>query len=151
MTVQFLSFEEVQMAMISSMITTSGQLRSVRQVYQSQLTLQLPRLCILSGQQHYCLLSSSLIYRFIRKIFTDVPYNSLHSFRSIYTALIKTFSVSRTFMTSYAVQIKGGSRSPVNSFRTTIQRATPAIHLNYFIAKDISARSYFAPFDKKLI
>ena len=54
-------------------------------------------------------------------------------------------------MTSYAVQIKGGSRSPVNSFRTTIQRATPAIHLNYFIAKDISARSYFARFDKKLI
>ena len=54
-------------------------------------------------------------------------------------------------MTSYAVQIKGGSRSPVNSFRTTIQRTTPAIHLNYFIAKDISARSYFAPFDKKLI
>ena len=54
-------------------------------------------------------------------------------------------------MTSYAVQIKGGSRSPVNSFRTTTQRATPAIHLNYFIAEDISARSYFAPFDKKLI
>ena len=92
-----------------------------------------------------------MIYRFIRKIFTDVPYNRLHSFRPIYTALIKTFSVSRTVMTSYAVQIKGGSRSPVNSFRTTTQRATPVIHLNYFIAKDISARPYFAPFDKKLI
>ena len=45
------------------------------------------------------------IYRFIMKIFTHIPYSrwdnwqetqgSMHSFSSIYTALIKTISVSR--------------------------------------------------------
>ena len=73
------------------------------------MTLQLPPLCMLSVDFIPGLCVALELYRFILKIFqTHIPYNRwdkkqekqdfMHWFWSIYTALIKTFSVSRVFL-----------------------------------------------------